>query len=112
MKCPLCQQELLEIEFGREVDYICRVRIKFEGEGLTLSASHYEQRFNSDICWYVPPYRIISRPGQTIVSKKIEYYRDAIVRPEFEHVFTVDEVIKPDEPEKLLKRIKLLTILS
>ena len=44
MQCPLCKQELLEIHEGpgAEKDYICRVRVTFEGYKYYLS--HYELR--------------------------------------------------------------------
>ena len=112
MQCPLCKQELLEIYEGpgAEKDYICRVRVTFEGSS---SISHYELREGDLIRWFVPPYQICFNYGKTIVSKIHHYeYSTNFIRPQFKHVFTVDGIIHPDTPEKLLARIKLLTIMS
>ena len=121
MNCPLCQQELLEIGEGLAngpPDYICRERIKFDGKA---SLSHYEQRDGGSIYWYIPPYQIVTRDKQTVVNKVkiVPIDRSAnrgkchrFAKPEFEHVFTMDEVFQPGEPDKILKRIKILTVFS
>jgi alpha-L-fucosidase len=116
MKCPLCQQELIQIGESDWKEYFCRTRIKFEGK---TSLPHYELREDSNglACWYIPPYRIQSNGKKTIVGKLDEsaeagYGRNRFTKPEFKQVFEMDEVIHPDKPEKLLARIKLLTLFS
>ena len=119
MKCPLCQQELLPLGLAVNTptnpdmaqDYMCRTRIKFEGKA---SLAHYEQR-DGNIYWYLPPYQVISFKDKTIVNKLDESnvgLSNRFTKPDFTHVFTVEEVIKPDNPEKLIKRINLLTLFS
>lgn len=115
MKCPLCQQELLEIGESEWKEYICRTRVKFEGK---ISLPHYELREDSNglACWYMPPFRVQCDGKKTVVGKLDEDntlgYAPRFVKPTFTHVFTVEEPIHPDKPEKLLARIKLLTLFS
>lgn len=102
----------MEIQVGAEIDYICRVRIKFEGKA---SLPHYEHRHNQDILWYIPPFQVISRTNQTIVNTETrdnEYNNTRFSKPSFKHFYTVDETIQPTEPEKLAKRLKMLGIFS
>jgi hypothetical protein len=114
MQCPLCKQELLEIHEGpgAEKDYICRVRVIFKGYN---SLPHYELREGYCPIWYIPPYKIVYYHDQARQETKV--YKAVVrthrfERPTFEHIFTVEQVIHPDTPEKLLARIKLLTIMS
>lgn len=111
MKCPLCKQDMLTAGSGEYMDYFCRVRIKFEGK---TSLPHCEKRDNKDLVWYLPPYQIVTKEKQTIVNVVDEANSGAgrFTKPDFKHVFTVDEIIHPDNPEKLVKRIKLLTLFS
>lgn len=112
MKCPLCQKMLLEIG-STNPDYICQTRIKFEGKS---SLAHYEQREGEGIHWYLPPYQIISKENETIVNMVNEDNKGLSAsfygKPNFKHIFTIQEKIHPDEPEKIMKRIKLLTLFS
>lgn len=114
MKCPLCQKHLLDISvINGPPEYICQTRIKFEGKA---SLPHYEQREGGNIYWYIPPYQIISKEKETIVNIVDEgnpgFTHARFVKPDFKHVFTIQEKIHPDEPDKLMKRIKLLTLFS
>lgn len=121
MKCPLCQQELMSTGLSvntigptnseRVEEFMCRTRIKFDGKA---SLPHYEDR-EGKVYWYIPPYQIISSKDKTIVNKLDESnvgFSSRFTQPDFKHVFTVEEAIKPDNPEKLIKRINLLTLFS
>jgi hypothetical protein len=113
MNCPLCNKYLLEVGFG---DVICQTRIKFDGKA---TLSHYEKR-DGKVYWYMPPYQIINHENETTVMKVDEentrpssnvaggFYS----QPNFKKVFVMEGHFPPTEPEKLLKRIKLLTIFS
>ncbi len=113
MNCPLCNKYLLEVGFG---DVICQTRIKFEGKA---TLPHYEQR-EGKVYWYLPPdYQIVNTENETTVMKvddedsTLTYVaRGFYSKPAFKKVFTMNEHFAPTEPDKLLKRIKLLTIFS
>lgn len=108
MNCPLCNKHLLEVGFG---DVICQTRIKFEGKA---TLPHYEQR-EDKVYWYLPPYQIINEKDKTLVMKMDEEVipsRGFYGKPDFKMVFTMDEHFPPTAADKLLKRIKLLTIFS
>jgi hypothetical protein len=113
VKCPLCQEELLEIGSSDWKEYFCRVRIKFEGKA---SLPHYEHRENESAIWYLPPYKITVKDGKTTVSTLEENTSASragrFTKPSFKTVFIMDEVFQPTDAEKLTKRIKLLTIFS
>jgi hypothetical protein len=112
MNCPLCNKHLLEITIqGSPNEYICQVRIKFDGKA---TLPHYEER-EGKIYWYLPPYQIINTQEQTIVMKMDEEASPTTgfySKPIFKLVFTMNEHFPPTESEKLLKRIKLLTLFS
>ena len=113
MNYPLCNKYLLEVGFG---DVICQTRIKFDGKA---TLSHYEKR-EGKVYWYLPPYQIINNDNETIVMKGNDedttansYVANGFYsKPNFKEVFRMDEHFPPTEPEKPLKRIKLLTIFS
>lgn len=119
MNCPLCNKYLLEIEnadvsgASDASDYICQTRIKFDG---ITTLPHYECRVSNaktEVCWYIPPYQIIAGENETVVNIADKAFSGKFYsKPTFKHVFTIPEKIHPDEPEKLLKRIKLLTLFS
>lgn len=76
--------------------------------------SHYELREGYCSIWYIPPYEIICEGKFTTVRKVIvkTHNFSRYEKPRFQYIFKVDEIIHPDTPEKLLARIKLLSLLS
>lgn len=101
MNCPLCKKHLLEI--GPEpYDYICQTRVNFRGSTI----SHYEDR-NEGIHWTIPPYQIVTKNNKSSVWVLKEVDGFTVWKIIFE-----GEIIHPDTPEKLQKRIKNLIILS
>jgi len=62
----------------------------------------------------IPPYAIIFQKNNTTTVEKVisDHHYSHFESLVFKHVFTVDGIIHPDTPEKILARIKLLSLMS
>lgn len=113
MKCPVCQKhelltQSLEDSFGNIPDLFCP-EIETMPGGKILN--HYREfRQHKQIRMIIPPYRIITQNEESKVSiqsryktgQKGYYFKTLLKLP----------VIHPDSQDNLLKRIKLLLLLS
>lgn len=113
MKCPLCHEELIEL-LG---DYICHNRAAFYVDmhgydnRIDNSLPHFEyrQRDHGITKYYVPPYQIINEGNKSeiwiIDNSNSKFF------PVFNFITKTNE-IHPDDPAKLLERIRKLIIFS
>lgn len=105
MKCPLCQQELLEV-MG---DYFCRNRVNFP---IGRSLPHYEIREDGKSKWFLPPYCIININGRSNIHKfDNNDVSDSRKYPSFKLIAQCNE-LPPDKPGKIIERIRKLIIFS
>lgn len=104
MKCPLCQEEIIEV-MG---DYFCRNRVKFP---VGRSLPHYEIREDGKSKWFIPPYYVINYNGKSNIHEFDNNTNDSLKYPSFKFITQCNE-LPPDEPNKIIKRIKRLIIFS
>lgn len=111
--CPICNKFLFYIPSDNGFCYNCPTRAQFE---LGPNISHYQDIHDLTII-FIPPYCISS--FKNIDKSDIYIYKSPEIdqplrkygNPDLEFIATTSK-IHPDSIDKLLKRIKLLTLLS
>ncbi len=113
MKCPICNnhelvEQSLEDSGGRPPDRFCPEVVKMPGGKLF---NHYREVVSlGRVRIIVPPYRIITEDGQSLISIQSRY-KTGEKKHYFKFILEVPE-LHTDTEEKLRERIKLLLLLS
>jgi hypothetical protein len=113
MKCPVCNKhelviQSLEDSFGHAPDHFCPEIITLPG-GKILN--HYREfQGTKQVRMIVPPYRVLTESGCSKVSLQSRY-KTGSQGYYFKTILKIP-ILHPDSQENLLKRIKLLMLLS
>jgi|SRR5271166_6565812 len=113
MRCPVCKKhelvaQSLEDSYGYAPDLFCPDVVTLPG-GKILNHYRDFQRLNQTRM-IIPPYRIITEANESKISIQSRY-KSGEKNYYFKTLLTLP-IIHPDSQEALLKRVKLLILLS